>query len=208
MTAFIRFLVTRGLVVGLVTNFIFAIGIFAIFKINREAFPNVNLDKIQINVVQPGASPEEIERLVIIPIEQELKVLHGIDKMTSVSFPGSGKLLLELDPDASNRDKLASEVQLAVDRARLPSDLPDEPYVTEIDARVFPVIQLAISAPIDEVSLKKIADKIEDDLLQIDGIGRVQVQGDRKAEISVVVDPAKLHQQRITVGEIAEILKK
>jgi len=208
MTAFIRFLVTRGLVVGLVTIFIFAVGIFAIFKINREAFPNVNLDKIQINVVQPGASPEEIERLIIIPIEQELKVLHGIDKMSSVSFPGSGKLLLELDPDASNRDKIASEVQLAVDRARLPSDLPDEPYVTEIDARVFPVIQLAISAPIDEVSLKKIADKIEDDLLQIDGVGRVQVQGDRKAEISVVVDPAKLHQQRITVGEIAEILRK
>jgi multidrug efflux pump subunit AcrB len=208
VTSIINFLVTRGLVVSLVTIFIIAIGVFAIFKINREAFPNVNLDKIQINVAQPGASPEEIERLIVIPIEQELKVLHGIDTMTSVSFPGSAKILLELDPDSSNREKIANEVQQAVDRARLPTDLPDEPYVTEVDARVFPVIQLAISAPLDEVTLKRISNQIEDDLLQVEGVGRVQVVGDRKTEIGIIVDPGKLRQQRITVGEIADVLKK
>ncbi len=208
MTGIIRFLVSRGLVVGLVSTFIIAVGIFAIYKINREAFPNVNLDKINISIAQPGASPEEVERLIIIPIEQELKVLHGIDKMTSISFPGSGRIILDLDPDSSNRDKMASDVQLAIDRARLPADLPDDPYVTEIDARVFPVIQLAISAKRDDVALKKISDKIEDDLLRLDGVGRVQIQGDRKTEISIVVDPEKLHRHRITVGEIADVLRK
>lgn len=208
MTSLIKFMAERGLVVMLVTIFLLFLGLFAIFKINREAFPNVNLDRIQISVGQPGASPQDIERLIIIPIEQELKTLSGIDKITSIAFPGSARIDLELDPYATNRKRITSEVQLAVDRARLPTDLPDEPVVTEIDARVFPVIQLAISAPYDELTLKQIGDQISDDLLRLKGVGRVQVQGDRKAEIRVVIKPEKLHQHRVTVGQIADLLAK
>lgn len=208
MTAIIRFMVERGLVVTLVSLFILVIGIYASVKINREAFPNVNLDVIQVSVVYPGASPEEVERLIIIPIEQELKSLTGIDKTTSVAFPGSARITLELDPDASNRDQITNEVQLAIDRARLPSDLPDKPFVLEIDSRVFPVIQLAISAPRDEVAMKQLSSQLENDLLHIDGVGRVQIQGDRKQEIRVVVKPEKLIENRISVGEVADVLRK
>lgn len=208
MTALIRFMVERGLVVWLVSIFLIALGIFSMVKINREAFPNVNLDVVQISVVQPGASPQEVERLIIIPIEQELKVLTGIDKVTSVAFPGSARITLELDPDATNRERITNEVQLAIDRARLPADLPEKPFVLEIDARVFPVIQMAISAPWDDVAMKQLGSKIEDDLLRLSGVGRVQIQGDRKEEISVIVKPKKLQEHRITVGEIAEVLKK
>lgn len=206
MINLIRFMSQRGLVVTLITIFLVSVGAYAVFKINREAFPNVNLDKVQISVSHPGASPNDVERLIIIPIEQELKTLTGIDKMTSVAFPGSARIDLELDPYATNRELIVSEVQLAVDRARLPTDLPNDPIVTEIDARVFPVIQIAIAAPYDEVKLKEISDRIKDDLLRINGVGRVQVQGDRKAEIRVVVDPARLRQHRVSVGQLAELL--
>lgn len=208
MTALIRFMVERGLVVWLVSIFLIALGIFSMVKINREAFPNVNLDVVQITVVQPGASPQEIERLIIIPIEQELKVLTGIDKVTSVAFPGSARITLELDPGASNRERITNEVQLAIDRARLPADLPEKPFVLEIDARVFPVIQMAISAPWDDVAMKQLGSKIEDDLLRLSGVGRVQIQGDRKEEISIIIKPEKLREHRITVGEVANVLQK
>ena len=208
MTSIIRFMVERGLVVWLVSIFLIALGIFAMMKINREAFPNVNLDLVQITVVQPGASPQEIERLIVIPIEQELKVLTGIDKITSVSFPGSARITLELDPAATNRKRITNEVQLAIDRARLPTDLPEKPYVLEIDARVFPIIQVAISAPRDDVAMKRLSSKIEDDLLRLPGVGRVQVQGDRKEEISIVIKPEKLREHRITVGQIADVIQK
>ena len=208
MAAIIKFMVEKGLVVSLVSIFLVCIGIYAMLDINREAFPNVNLDLIQVNVVQPGSSPEEIERLIVIPIEQELKILNGIDKMTSVSFPGSARLTLELDPNASNRKQIVNEVQLAIDRARLPSDLPDKPYVLEIDARVFPVIQLALSASFDEVKMKQIGSMVEDDLLRIKGVGRVQVQGDRKEEIRVTIKPELLRRHRITIGDISSVLQK
>lgn len=207
MKTILRYLVERALVVNLVSLFLMAIGIYAMFDINREAFPNVNLDKIRIDIAYPGASPAEIERLVITPIEQEIKALDGIDTMNSIAFSGSGIINLELDPDSSNRKQIANDVQLAIDQARLPDDLPDRPSVLEIDGAVFPVIQLAISAPRSDLELKRLGDKIEDDLLLIPGIARVQVQGDRKAEIRVTVDPKKLSFHRISIGEIANLLR-
>lgn len=184
-----------------------AVGVYAIYDINREAFPNVNLDKIRIDIPYPGASPSEIERLVITPIEQELKALNGIDVMNSIAFSGSGIINLDVDPDSSNRDQIASDVEAAVNQAVLPDDLPSKPYVLEIDGTVFPVIQLAISAPVSDLELKRLGDQISDDILAINGIARVQVQGDRKAEIRITVDPDKLALHRISIGEIVTLLK-
>ena len=165
MTAVIRFLVERGLVVNLVSVFLLTLGLVtSIVLINREAFPNVNLDRIQVDVIYPGASPKEVEQLVITPIEQELRALNGIDTMVSMSFPGSGRIMMEVDPDATNRERLSNEVSLAVDRADLPSDLPEDPIVTEIDGAVFPIIRMAISAPLTELELKRLGDDIKDDL--------------------------------------------
>ncbi len=202
----IRFFAERGLLINLVSLFLLGLGLYAGMKINREAFPNVNLDKVQIDSRYPGATPEEVERLVITPIEQELKSVDGIDKMTSIAFPGSGRIILELDPDASNRDRVVSDVQLAVDRASLPSDLPSDPSVLEIDGKMIPVINVAVSAPRSALELKRLGDRIEDDLLAIPGVGRIQVQGDRRAEIRVIVDPRKLRAHRIAVADIQKLL--
>lgn len=206
MRAIIKFLVERDLLVNLVSVMLVIMGIFTVFQINREAFPNVNLDTIQIDSYYPGATPVELERLVITPIEQELKSLDGIDKMTSVSFPGSGRIILELDPGSGNRSRIISDVQLAVDRATLPDDLPNDPSVIEIDGGVFPILHLAISAPMSELELKRLGEKISDDLQNIYGVARIQVQGDRKAEIRIVVDPDKLAKHRLSIGEISRVL--
>ena len=209
MKTIIRFLVERGLVVNLVSIFLFLLGLAtSIMFINREAFPNVNLDIIQINTTYPGASPREIEQLIITPIEQELRALNGIDTMLSMSFPGTGRFVLEVDPDASNRIRLSSEVSLAVDRAKLPADLPFDPYVTEVDGAVFPIIRLAVSAPLDELQMKRLGDDLKDDLLNIDGVARVQIIGDRKAEIRVIADAEKMKKERISVGEVSQALQK
>jgi len=208
MTAIIRFLVERRLVVNAVSLFLVLLGLYAAFKINREAFPNVNLDIIQIDASYPGATPLEVERLVITPIEQELKILNGIDKMTSVAYPGSGRITLELDPYASNRKRLASDTQLAVARAKLPQELPNAPVVTEVDGSVFPVLRIAVAAPRNDLDNKRLGDRIRDDLLEIDGVAKVVIQGDRKAEIRVTVHPDKLRRERVSIGEISEALRR
>ena len=207
MKNILAFFVQRGLVVNLISIFILLLGLYAMTSINREAFPNVNLDNIAIGFSYPGASPDEIEQLIITPIEQELKSLDGINKMTSVAFPSSGNINLEVAADSTNRARMVSDVQLAIDQAKLPLDLPYEPVVTEIDGRVFPIIQLAIAAPLSKLELKRLGDKIKDDLLKLTGVAKVRVQGDRKSELSIIVDPEKLHQQRISISDIERLLR-
>ena len=73
MRNIIQFLVNRPLIINMVSFFLLALGLYAMLEINREAFPNVNLDRIQIDFSYPGATPEEIERLIATPIEQQLK---------------------------------------------------------------------------------------------------------------------------------------
>ena len=208
MTAILRYFVHRDLLINMLSVAIILLGIYALVAINREAFPNVELDQVQVSVNYPGATSEEIERLVITPIEQELKSLTGIDTMNSVSFPGSASITLEVDPDASNRSRIASDVQLAVNRASLPTDLPFDPLVLEIDSSMIPVIQLAISASLSDLELKRIGDRIDDDLINIPGVSRVVVQGPRRSEIRVTVDPAKLNHYRVSIGEIQQLLQQ
>ena len=111
MRQIIQFLVNRPLIINMVSFFLLALGLYAMFEINREAFPNVNLDKVQVNFVYPGATPKEVERLIVTPIEQEIKSIDGIDTMTSISYPGSGRIVLEVDPNANNRNKLSPKEQ-------------------------------------------------------------------------------------------------
>ena len=208
MKGTIEFLVKRALVVNLVSIFLFILGLVISVKfLQIEAFPNVNLDIIQIDTIYPGASPAEVEQLVVTPIEQELKALNGIDTMTSMSFPRSGRIKLEVDPDSNNREKLSNEISLAVDRANLPADLPDDPFVTEVDGAVFPVIRLVVSSPIEELALKRLGDNIRDDLLTIIGVAKIVIQGDRKAEYRIIVDPEKMQQERIAVADISSAIK-
>lgn len=207
MKKLMDFLVERSLVVNLISVFLIVMGLYAIFSINREAFPNVNLDQVQINTVYPGASPKEIEQLVITPIEQELKSISGIDKMISMSFPGSGRIILEVDPDSSNRDQITNDISLAVSRAKLPSDLPADPFVLEIDGSVFPIIRLAIAAPVDELELKRLGADIKDDLLNIKGVAQVNILGERKAEIRITVDPEKMDRERVSITDISNSIR-
>jgi multidrug efflux pump subunit AcrB len=207
MSTIIRFLVERGLIVNLISVFIIAIGLAtSIFFTQIEAFPNINLDKIYISIVYPGASPQEVEQLVVIPIEQELRALNGVNKIISMSFPGSGRIVLEVDPNANNRTRLSSEVSLAVDRAQLPGDLPADPVVLEVDGAVFPIMRVSISAPLNEVELKRLGDVLIDDLLTLPGVARVNSLGDRKVELRVLVNPQQMKVHRVSVKDIANTL--
>ena len=203
MNRFLAFFVERPLLVNLIAIFLILFGTYSAYTIPREAFPNINLDMIEVGFAWPGASPEEIEKLIVTPIEQELKGLNGIDKIQSVAYPGSGSIHLEVDPDAANRDRLAGDVQLAVQRARLPADLPEAPYVIEIDGAVFSIVNLVVSADRDALALKRLGDRMRDDLQQIPGVARVTIPAAQREEIRITPDPARLARERLAIGEIA-----
>ncbi len=207
MTSIIAFFVRRGVLVNLISLMLLAGGIYAASNIQREAFPSVNFDVIVINAVYPGAAPKEVERLLVTPIERELKGIDGINVIRSTAFLGTMQISIEVDPGFEDRSRLVSDIQQAINRADLPDDLPAEPVITEVKSEQAPVLTFSVFGPFTPLQLKHLSDRIEDDVLNIDGVARVLVQGDRKEEIRIVPDPEAMQRHRISIGDIVRLVR-
>ncbi|WP_038248769.1 efflux RND transporter permease subunit [Ghiorsea bivora] len=208
MNNMIAFFVRRGLLVNMLSGMLLLGGIYAAMNIQREAFPSVNFDLVVIGAAYPGASPQELEQLVTMPIERELKGIDGIKKTTSTSYPGTMEILIQVDPNYTDRSRFVSDVQQAVNRAVLPDDLPADPFVKEIKSEQTPVISLSIFGDIPALKLKHIANQIEDDLLALPGVSKVNVFGDRKEEIRITLKPEKMKQYRVSTDDVIGLIKR
>ncbi|MFQ5582618.1 MAG: efflux RND transporter permease subunit [Mariprofundaceae bacterium] len=207
MKTLITFFVERGLLVNLLSGMLLLGGIYAGYSIQREAFPSVNFDLVVVSAVYPGASPHEMEQLLTIPIERELKGIDGVKTFSSTSSAGSMELSIEIDPNYDDRSRFVADVQQAIDRADLPDDLPTDPVLVEVKSEQTPVLSFSIFGPIDELELKHFADRIEDDLLAIRGVSKVFVQGDRKEEIRITLDPERMHRHHVSTGDIIRLVR-
>ncbi len=208
MRALIAFFVHRGLLVNLLSGMLLLGGVYAALNIQREAFPSVNFDLVVVTSAYPGASPQELEQLVAMPIERELKGIEGVSRITSTSYAGSMEVVIQVDPNYTNRSRFMSDVEQAVNRSVLPDDLPRDPFVIEIKSEQTPVISFSMSGDIPELELKHIANQVEDDLLAIAGVSKVNVLGDRKEEIRITLNPEKMHLHHVSTEEVMNLVKK
>ena len=207
MKQLITFFVKRGLLVNLISVILLLGGIYAGMNMQREAFPSVNFDVIAVSGSYPGASPREVERLMVAPIEQELKGIDGINVIRSTAFSGTMQITIEVDPNFSDRSRLVSDIQQAINRSDLPVDLPFDPVITEVKSEQTPVLTFSIFGDFEELELKQLSSHIEDDVRDIRGVANVFVQGDRKEEIRIVPNPDKMRASRISINDIISLVK-
>lgn len=183
-------------------------GIMAIIRLNRDIFPNVNLDLVVINTSYPGATPSEIEKRITIPIEKELKKVDDLKEIRSASIEGASNIVVEIEPDADNKDKIVNDIQRAADRAEdLPADLKDKPVVTELQMKNHPVVTLSMSSEdIPELKMVDYAKALETRLLDHPDIASVSRYGWRDREIWVEVDPEKAAEYYLPLALIISML--
>jgi len=203
----IAFFVGHGLIVNLVSVMMMLGGIYAATAIQREAFPSVNFDLVVIRTAYPGAAPREMEKLVVTPIERELKGIDGINVVRSTAYQGSMEISVEIDPSYHDRSRLVSDIQQAINRADLPADLPDTPVITEVKSEQTPILTFSLFGDFRQLELKHLSDLVEDDVLNIPGVSRVIVQGDRKEEIRIVPDPVRMRRQRVSINDIVALIR-
>ncbi len=203
----IAFFVRHGLLVNLISLLLLVGGIYAASNIQREAFPSVNFDVIVVAAAYPGTAPREVEQLLLTPIERELKGIDGINVIRSTAFAGSMQMTIEVDPNYKDRSRLVSDIQQAINRADLPVDLPADPVISEVKSEQAPVLTFSIFGDFDPLTMKHLGDQIEDDVLDLKGVARVLVQGDRKEEIRIVPDPVKMRKQRISIDDLITLIR-
>ncbi|MBN1586288.1 MAG: efflux RND transporter permease subunit [Candidatus Omnitrophica bacterium] len=201
-----EFSVKNSLFVNLFAVFLMVAGLAATFAMNREAFPNFSFDIVVVQTLYPGAPPEQVEKLVTIPIEKEIRSLDYIDEINSVSTENISVITVTIDPDAPNVDDVVTKIQQEVNSIRdLPADVED-PLVQEITAGNTPVIEVNLGGWVEESLLQRYALILEDRLLELPGISAVSRRGWRNREIQIEVDPERMLGSHIALDEIVNAL--
>ncbi len=208
MKKLIEFFARQGLFSELLTFLIIGFGLYFLIKINKEAFPNIQYDIVTVYTPFPGAAPSEVEKLITNPLEQELKEVEGIKKMSSISMEGLSGIILKLDPDQTSQEEGKLDIQEVIDRFK---DLPkeaEEPVVTSIETKIFPVVEVTVSDAKDSFALKEAARFAEKEIEKSKGVARVDILGERKHEIRVEVSARKLKDYQLSFTEVIAALKE
>ncbi|HEX9917696.1 MAG TPA: efflux RND transporter permease subunit, partial [Pyrinomonadaceae bacterium] len=184
------------------------VGIFSFFSLGVDLFPKIDFPTITVTVVNPGASPREIETEVTDKIEAAVNTISGIDELRSTSVEGVSQVYVQFLLD-KNADIAAQEVR---DKVNLVvPDLPEtaeEPVIQKLDTDAAPVLRIAVSAPRSLREVTEIADKgIKERIESINGVGNVEIVGGSRREIHLKLDPEKMRAFSVTVPEVAAAVR-
>ncbi|BBN83190.1 multidrug resistance protein [Pseudoalteromonas sp. A25] len=203
-TGIIAYFANNSVAANLLMWFILIVGIASYFTIQRQMFPNVELNYINVEATYPGASPQEIEESILIKIEEALKDVTEIEEGVYRAFRNGGSATLEIDPDVELADVM-DKVKLRVDGiATFPAAM--EPLT--VSQREFrqDVIGMTVSADLPLTDLKPIAKNIEDELLQLSNVSLVEVNVPLD-EIGIEIDPDMLRQYSLTINDVTAAIR-
>ncbi|MGB0681926.1 MAG: efflux RND transporter permease subunit [Magnetovibrionaceae bacterium] len=181
-------------------------GSVAYVSIPKEADPDVNIPIIYVSLSLEGISPEDSERLLVRPMETELRVIEGVKEMRSTAYEGGGNVVLEFDA-GFDADQALTDVREKVDLAKpeLPEEA-DEPTVNEVNFSLFPIIVVTLSGDVPERTLLRLAERLEDEIEGISSVLKVDIAGDREELLEVLVDPSKIESYGLTFADVLRIV--
>ncbi len=186
---------------------IVAVGIAAYINIPRRLNPEINIAIVIVNTSLPGASPEDVEQLLTIPLEDEIKNVADIDTMTSSSVENNSNITIQFK-SGINADKARDDVKAAVDSV---NDLPTDaktPTVTKLDFESAPIWQFAITTKADIPSLMRFSKLLQDRIEELPKVDRVDLSGYDTQEVEVVLDPEKIASFGLDPNTVSNAIKK
>jgi HAE1 family hydrophobic/amphiphilic exporter-1 len=184
------------------------VGAFSFMSLGVDLFPKIDFPTITVTVLNPGASPQEMETDVTEKVEEAVNTISGIDELRSSSVEGITQVfvqfVLEKDVNVAAQE-VENRVQTVI--PRLP-DTAKQPTVQKLDTDAAPVLRISVSAPkslrdVTDIAKHKIKERIE----SINGVGQITIIGGAERQINVWVDPDKMRSYNVTPAEISGALK-
>ena len=184
--------------------FFLVAGTLTYMSIPKEAEPDVPIPVVYVSLAYQGISPEDAERLLLRPVEQQLQNLTGLDEMRSAAYQGGGYVLVEFQPDVVMSDALA-DVRAKVSDAE--GDLPagaEEPIITEVNVSEFPVLVVTLAGDVPERMLTAAARDLRDRIEEVNGVLEAVLQGSREDLVEIIVDPVKLTSYNLQLDQLIQ----
>ena len=184
------------------------VGAFSFLSLGVDLFPKIDFPTITITVVNPGASPEEIETEITEKVEEAVNTISGIDELRSTSIEGISQVfvafVLEKDVNVAAQE-VENRVQTVI--PHLP-ETAKQPTVQKLDTDATPVLRISISAPtslreVTEIAKNRVKERIE----TVNGVGQISIIGGQERQINVWVDPDKMRAYNVTPAEVSGALR-
>ena len=202
-TGIIAWFANNAVAANLLMIFIILMGLASYFTIQRQMFPNIEINYITVSAQYPGASPQEIEESILIKVEEALKDVTEIKRTVARAFRDSGTVTLEIDTDEELTDVL-DKVKLRVDGiATFPAGM--EPVnISQIEFQQ-DVIEMPLVGDLPLPELKVIANEIEDELLQLGNVSLVEVSTPSD-EIAIEIKPEMLRKYSLSIADVSRAI--
>ena len=206
MTGMIEWFARNTVAANLTMVFIVVSGIIAAFVVNAETIPEIELDRITIDVPYLGAAPEEVETAVCIRIEEAIQGIDGIKQVQSTASEGMGSVMVELELGANAR-KVVDDIRSRVDAITTFPLETEKPIIRELTNRN-QVTDIAVSGDLDPFTLKAVAEQVREELTAIPGITQVDIVSAPPYEISIEVSELALRRHGLTFDQVAAAVRR
>lgn len=176
-------------------------GTITFIQIPKESAPDINIPVIYVSLIHTGIAPDDAVRMLVKPMEKELRTVEGVKEMRSTAFEGGANVLLEFEA-GFDADQALDDVRQQVDKAKaeLPDDT-DEPIVSEVNFSLFPVLVIALSGDVPERTLLAVANDLEDEIEGLPQVLEANVGGDREEQGQVIIDPTLVEAYNLSAND-------
>ena len=206
MKTLIDWFANNGVVANLLMMVIIALGVMGVSGVNQEVFPTFEAELISIAVPYRGAAPEEVEEAVCVRIEEAIQGLEGVKRMTSTAAEGAGSVLVEVETGYDIRE-LLDDIKARVDAISTFPLETEKPVVQELVPRL-QVINVSLYGDTDELTLKRLGEKVRDDLTALPEISQADLKSVRPYEVSIEVSEDALRRHGITFDEVTQAVRR
>lgn len=203
-TGLIAYMVRNPIAANLLMIILLGGGIWTIFNIQKEVFPQYQLDIVEVSVTYPGAAPAEVEQGILRPVEEAIRGVEGIKEVTSTAQEGSGNVTIEL-VSGTDRMKTFQDIDQAVNRIRTFPDDIEEPEV-RLQSNQQEVMAIGFYGDVDIWTLRKLAESMRDQLLSSGDITQVEIGNVPDYVTHVEIPRNRLREYDLTLGDIADII--
>lgn len=186
---------------------IFLIGVKGMFTLNSESYPTVDLGVAIIVTPYPGAGPEDVEADVTKPIEEKIRTVRGLKDVKSVSQIGLSRIVVRADIDHYDVSEVMDDLEQAVSGVSdLPAGIP-RPIYQEVNSEEFPALEIGLIGSNEGRKRDHFADYLKEVIEDIKGVLKVELQGYRSREISILLDQEKLNRYHVGSDEVISTLQ-
>ena len=202
----IAYMASNGVAANLFMFAILAAGLVSLSGLERESWPTVRFNQIEVSIAYPGATPEEVEESIVAKVEEQVSSLDDVRAVKSLAAPGIASVRVEVKSGTSMPQAI-DEIESAVSRIQSFPAGAQRPEITEMTSRQS-IIRLVVYGDIPERSLKELAYQIEDELASLPTVSLVETSGVRDYEISIEVPMNRLHALGLTLDDVASAVRR